>query len=222
MEKKYDFSNELNLQKIREGVSKSIPLVDTGLWLLNPKKPNQDYKITSKFEGNKEQQTYKLKAENFTFNDSAIFNNSETLPTISFLESQYFNQWGELATTELIDFYVADIQVSKAFKMIDTNPINCNGEITEYLGAESYNINLSLLIIENLTTKPDLLLEKLIRTLSITAPINVKSRFLENYGISQIKIKSFNNPIQNEKKNYYTISIQAKSHESDLDILEGF
>ena len=163
------------------------------------------------------------KADTINFNgNSAIVKGKENDFMLSFLPTPYFNKAGNLDTSQQFDFLSATVDFSKNIRSVDSTVLNQEGFITEITGVDGYSFSITIILIETLTEKPDLLLNNLEVILKTGAPINVKSDFINNRGVEQILVKNYSAPYMSDKINYYAVSVSAVSVEPDLFILEDF
>ena len=125
-----DNESKILKQTVREEIQK---LDDLGL-LINPVliknniNANPKYIITTK--SNKTDLNYNI---NQPATNSSVFANVDKIISISFLPTNYIDQFGNILSTPQLDVYVASCDVAIQKQIINNYLINEKGSIKEYL-----------------------------------------------------------------------------------------
>lgn len=148
--------------------------------------------------------------------------------SLAFLKYEY-EENGEKKLIEENYYIIDKLNIKKEKSIIKTEIINNKGTIKELLQTNDYEINFEVLLIGNagvdygFTTyssfKPLEDLKILLNTLSVNKSLPIYHKSLNELGIYNIVVKSYNLVDDNENKNIYRVTVEADADNVDLKII---
>lgn len=119
---------------------------------------------------------------------------------------------GQVVSFPSIQLYAVLITVTQAKKIIRTEIQGKDGTVKEYIGMDDYQIEIVGTITAAADSTPDTDVIDLKKMLDAPVPIGVVCTWLQNLGITDVVIESYNIPQDAGGQSYQTFTINCTSH----------
>lgn len=159
---------------------------------------------------------------------SSFLAGSEKIVSITFLPTQYINQFGQRDTTPRLDIHVCAVGVGVQNTIVKTELINQSGTIKEYISQPDYSVSVSGVLIgyflkptaqNPMQAKPLEDMKALIKITESKVSVKVVSDTLNLYGITHLSIDSLNMPQELSDINIQKFTMTCLSDNPELRIL---
>jgi len=118
---------------------------------------------------------------------------------------------GQVVSFPSIKLYAALITVTQAKKIVETEIQGRNGTVKEYIGLSDYDVQIDGTITAASGSTPDTDVIDLKKMLDAPVPIDVVCPWLQNLGITNLVVMSYELPQDAGGEAYQTFSINCKS-----------
>lgn len=159
---------------------------------------------------------------------SAMLNGVDKIVNVTFLETNYINEFGEEDNTEKVELEICTISLSASKNIVKTKILNQKGTIKEIIGQNDYLVAISGVLVGQFgyptiqdlqRAKPIVQMKQLIDISEARISVEVLSKYLNNFGIENLVIESFSFPQNLESSNLQAFTLTCSSDSDDLTIL---
>lgn len=160
--------------------------------------------------------------------ESARLSGIDKIINITFLATDFVNEFGEDDTTPEIELEIAVISLSAQKRVIKTPILNQKGSIKEIVGQNDYNVSINGVLvgqfgfptIEDLQrAKPVDTMRDLIEIAEAKISVKIVCDYLNNFGVERLMIESFSFPQNLDNMNLQSFTLTCSSDDNELTII---